>query len=733
VYPVDSQDHLLDRLAVVYRYRHIAIAIFVATFAVVMLNTYSTIPMYRAHARLLIQDERTTATGLQDTYYYYEDPEPYFQTQYQILKGRQLAAKVVAALHLEHEPEFNGTGVTATGLTGTLRGARRQVRNAARAVRDLVTARPIAPATRNKPSSGASIDAFLSRIEVAPVPSSHLVDVYFESADPRLAARAADAIATQYVQQNLDFRLQSTQKTLDWLSKELANQQARVAADDRAMASYREQQDALSLEDRQNIVVSRLNQLNDAVTRARTTLVQKQSLYTQVQEALKAGRPDTISQILQDSYIQNLMTQLAELQREKARLSERYGEKHPAIIKVNASVADAQRQIDAAIGKAVQAIRNDYESALSDERQLQAALDQQKEQATDLNRKSIDYAALQRNAESDRQVLQSLLSREKELRVAANSGENNVRLMDRAEVPGAPDSPNPRRSAAFGVLFGIVFAIGAAFGLDYLNDTIKTPEDITRRLKLPFLGLVPAVRGKRTAPLISGAAPHEFGEAFRALRTNIVLPSTGINSQAAKPTLLVTSAQPLEGKTTTACNLAMALALGGARVLLIDADLRRPGLHRTLEVDNARGLADVLSGRVALRDAISPTSEPNLLALTAGAPPPNPSELLASERMKRLLSALAQGPFDWVIVDAPPVLAVTDAVILAPLVSGVAFVFGAEMTRRRIAERAVETLLVGQPHAIGGVLNRVDLGRNRYYYSRYGYKYAAYYTEAAAV
>jgi capsular exopolysaccharide synthesis family protein len=733
VYPVEPQDHLLDRLAVVYRYRHIAIAIFVVTFAVVMLNTYSTVPLYRAHARLLIQDERTTATGLQDSYSYYEDPEPYFQTQYQILKGRQLAEKVAARLHLENEPEFNGTGLAANGLTGIVRGARQQIREAARAVRDLTTARPAAPATQEKPSRHAWIDAVLSRIEVAPVPSSHLVDVYFESADPRLAARAADAIATEYVQQNLDFRLQSTDKTLDWLSKELANQQARVAADDRAMATYREQQDALSLEDRQNIVVSRLNQLNDAVTRARTTLVQKQSLYNQVQQALNAGRPDTISQILQDSYIQNLMTQLADLQREKARLSERYGDKHPAIIKANASIADAQRQLDAAIGKAVQAIHNDYESALSDERQLQAALDQQKEQATDLNRKSIDYAALQRNAESDRQVLQTLLSREKELRVAANSGENNVRLMDRAEVPGAPYSPNPRRSAAFGLLFGLVFAIGAAFGLDYLNDTIKTPEDLTRRLKLPFLGLVPAVRGKGASPLISSAAPHEFGEAFRALRTNIVLPSAGINSQGARPTLLVTSAQPLEGKTTTACNLAMALAIGGARVLLIDADLRRPGLHRTLAVDNTRGLADVLAGRVALRDAISPTAEPNLLALTAGAPPPNPSELLGSERMKRLLSALAQGPFDWVIVDAPPVLAVTDAVILAPLVSGVAFVFGAEMTRRRIAARAVETLLVGQPHAVGGVLNRVDLGRNRYYYSRYGYKYSAYYTEAAAI
>ncbi|HVB37330.1 MAG TPA: polysaccharide biosynthesis tyrosine autokinase, partial [Vicinamibacterales bacterium] len=295
--------------------------------------------------------------------------------------------------------------------------------------------------------------------------------------------------------------------------------------------------------------------------------------------------------------------------------------------------------------------------------------------------------------------------------------------------------PNPQRSAMFGLLFGLAFAVGSAFGLDYLNDTIKTPEDITRRLKLPFLGLVPAVRGEGSYPLLSDATPHEFSEAFRALRTSIVLPTTGINNgHGGKPMVLVTSAQPLEGKTTTACNLAMALAVGGARVLLIDADLRRPGMHRTLGLENTRGLAQVLSGEAALRDVIRRTNEPNLLALTAGAPPPNPSELLASDRMKRLLGALAQGPFDWVLLDAPPVLAVTDAVILAPMVSGVTFVFGAEMTRRRIAERAVETLMVGRPRVVGGILNRVDFARNKYYYSRYyGYKYASYYSEAPAI
>ncbi len=733
VYPADRHEHVLDRLAVLYKYRRVALTVFVLTFAAVMINTYSNIPLYRAHARLLINDERSTGAGLNESVYYYEDPEPYFQTQYQILRGRLLAEKVVQAMDLAKVPEFNGTGLPSTGFTAVVRGARHQVGNAIRGVRAWFSGPVEAPTAAV--SQGALVDAFLSRVSVVPVPSSHLVDVYVEAADPKFAAQAVDTLASQYVKQNLDFRLQSTDKTLTWLNKELDRQQARVEADERAMAEYRERQDALSLEDRQNIVVSRLNQLNDAVTQAKTTLMQKESLYHQVQQALTQGGPDTVSQILQDPYIQNLMSHLAELQREKARLSERYGDKHPAIIKVNAGIADAKKQLDAATAKSVEAIRNDYESAQSDARKLEASLEAQKKLATDLNRKNIDYSVLQRNATSDRQVLESLLTREKELRVAANSGENNVRLMDRAEVPSSPFSPNPRRSALMGAFLGLLFAVGGAFGLDYLNDTIKTPEDITRRLRLPFFGLVPAVHGDGRAPLLSDAAPHEFSEAFRALRTSLVLPTTGINNgQGGKPTVLVTSAQPLEGKTTTACNLAMALAVGGARVLLIDADLRRPGMHRTMGLENTRGLAQVLAGEAALRDVIRRTNEPNLLALTAGTPPPNPSELLGSDRMRRLLSALSQGPFDWVLLDAPPVLAVTDAVILAPLVSGVTFVFGAEMTRRRIAERAVETLMVSRPRAVGGVLNRVDFARNKSYYSRsYGYKYSSYYTEAPAI
>ena len=196
--------------------------------------------------------------------------------------------------------------------------------------------------------------------------------------------------------------------------------------------------------------------------------------------------------------------------------------------------------------------------------------------------------------------------------------------------------------------------------------------------------------------------------------------------------MVVTSAQPLEGKTTTACNIALVLAYGGARVLLIDGDMRRPSLHRLLKLTNERGLAQILNGRARVRDVIQRTVDPNLLAVTAGQTPPNPSELLSSDRMKMLLTNLSNGPFDWIIIDTPPVLAVTDAVILAPSVTGVTFVVGAEMTRRRLAEHALDTIVTSHPRLTAIVLNKVDFARNKYYYSRYhGHQYKSYYSEAA--
>jgi capsular exopolysaccharide synthesis family protein len=717
----DPNVHLFDRLAIIIKHWKAAAAVATLVIVGMMYQTFTTVPLYRAQARIQIDEEQTTAqVDFKQPELVYSDPEPYYQTQYKILQGRDLALRAVKRLKLEDVPEFNGRGPTPPFLTQLIGDVKRKITAPFRSDAAVPAPRPAGP-----PNPNQQADGFLGRVQVAPVRGSRLVDVYFVAADPQFAARAVNVLAEEYVNQNLEFRLQNTDKTLQWLTDEVAKQQNVVQASERMLAEYRENQNALSLEDRQNIIVSRLNQVNDAASRARMNRIQKEALYNQV---IATKDREGLSAIAGNPFVQQLKTRIVELQHSKVQLEERYGPKHPDVQRVNGQIDDAQRQLDAEIDKSVAAIKADYEAARDEEKQLATDLETQKGQATDLNRKSIDYSVLQREAESNRQVYESLLQREKELRVVSNSRANNVRLLDRAEVPGGPFTPNTRRAWMMALLFGLGFGIAAAFAIDYLDDTVKTPEDVTWRLHLNFLGLVPKVHGERH-PLLSGPVPHDFGEAFRALRTALVASS---GSDATR-LIAITSTQPLEGKTTTAVNIALALAIGGARVLLIDADMRRPSLHKAMRLPNDRGLAELLSGKARMREVVQRCGDPNLLVIPAGHTPSNPSELLASDRMRAFLHQLSTGPFDWVIIDTPPVLAVTDAVVLAPLVHSVSFVVGAEMTRWRLAERAIETLQAGHPRSIAAILNRVDFDRNRYYYSRYyGHQYKSYYAEAPA-
>ncbi len=547
------------------------------------------------------------------------------------------------------------------------------------------------------------------------------------SSDPQFAARAADTLASEYVHFNLEYRTDATRKSLDFLAGEIAKQQKKVEDSERAMAEYRETNNALSLEDRQNTVVASLNQVNDQYTRIRTERIQKEALYNQIKSLPPASVGDAPA-VSSNPVVQSLRTRLAELLRQKVQLNERYGPKNPQVIENENAIIDTTKQLQSALNAAVQAIRSEYETARATEARLAGELKQSQSASMDLNRKSVGYTVLEREAQSNRAVYEALLQRQNELQIVSNSGGNNARLMDRAVVPDTPFTPDVRRNYLLGTLAGVLLSLGLVLAIDYLDDTVKTPEDITRRLKLPFLGLVPAVKGNNH-PILSQEVPHEFGEAFRALRTSLVFSSGTEGTRV----IGLTSAQPLEGKTTTACNMAIALAYGGSRVLLIDADMRRPSVSRTLGIENNIGLSHLLTGQATARQAIRSTGVQNLWVMTAGLTPPNPSELLASDRMKTLISNVQSGPFDWVLIDTPPVLAVTDAVIIAPWVSGVVFVIGSEMTQRRLAERAVETLMTSRPHVLGAVLNRVDIIRNKYYYSRYyGYKYKNYYVKSTA-
>ncbi|HEY7498511.1 MAG TPA: polysaccharide biosynthesis tyrosine autokinase [Vicinamibacterales bacterium] len=728
-YAAGQSTHLLDKLTALFRHRRIAGAAFVIVVGLMMLQTYSKIPLYRTSARVVIQDERTTAVGNLNATdpMFWQDSEQYYNTQYSILRSRGLAKRVVRRLQLQNHPLFNGSAPQSRGPLAFVREARQTLGSTVRGLfssGDKRQPAAEAPAPDESRIESGLISAFLGGVDIIPEKQTRLVEIAYVSTDPAFAALAATTLAEEYAQQNLDLRLETINKNLAWLSDEVVKQEGKVTEAEAAMSRYREKQNALSLEDRQNIVVARLNTLNDTVTRARTTRLQKEAMYRQLKDVdPKSDTADSYPLIATNQGVIEAKTRLNDLAADKARLSGRYLAGHPDLIKIEGQIESARAALVAQRARVIESAKVEYESAAEEERSFSVQLEGQKGAAMDLDRKSGAYLVLQRQAETNRQVYQSLLQQQKELRVVSNSRTNNVQVMDRAEPPGGPFSPNARRDWFTAITAGLLVALGLAFGMEYLDDTIKTPDDVAQRLRLPLLGLVPSAQGKRV-PLLSEPVPHDFGEAFRSLRTSLVFTSGAEGPRV----IAVTSSQPLEGKTTTACNLGIVLALGGARVLLVDADMRRPGLHTVMGAQNEIGLSHLLVGQARVREAVQKTNTHNLFVISAGRIPPNPSELLTSERMNTLLENLQSGPFDWVIIDTPPVLAVTDAVIVARSVAGVVFVIGSEMTRRAHAERAIETLGAGKPKSIGAVLNRVDFERNKYYYSRYyGHHYHNYY------
>lgn len=721
--------HLLDRLNAVFKHRRLAGAAFVLVVAVMMIQTYSTVPIYMTRARLLIEDEKTTNLSnlnANEPALFNQDPLEYKKTQFSILSSRGLARRVVQKMNLASTSIFTGAGPKPRDPISLLREARGA---ASTWVRSLVskeerTAVP-EPLPDENAQESALISAFLAGVQIKPEIDTRLVWVEYHHSNPQFAAAAANAVVEEYAAQNLDLRLQNIQKLLEWVNGEVDKQGKALTEAEGAMASYRETHDASSLGEGANIVSARLTQLNAEATNARTKRLQTETIHNQIRNVNPAeDSADNYPAIGANPFVVSARNALDIAVGARDGLTGKgFGPAYPPLQRAEIDVTNARRALVAARQSVVEQIKNEHAAAVRNEQSVLASLEEVKTSSSTLARKGVDYDVLKRQADSIRLVHNSLLTQQNQLTVIANSKQNNVEIVERAEVPKVPYAPNPRREWISAIMAGLVIAFGLAFGIEYLDDTVKTPEDVTRRLRVPLLGLVPAIRGDRV-PILTEVVPHDFGEAFRSLRTSLVFTSGTEHTRV----VAVTSSQPLEGKTTTAANLALALALGGARVLLIDADMRRPGLHKTLGMQNGTGLSHLLIGQARVRDAIQKTAEPNLLVITAGRTPPNPSELLASERMNSFLANLQAGPFDWVIIDTPPVLAVTDAVILAPKVSGIVFVVGSEMTRRVHAERALDTLRSSLPRAMTAVLNRVDFDRNKYYYSRYyGYQYKSYY------
>ena len=716
VHQHEDERHLMDYVRVIYKRRWVAIPVFLAVFAIGAINSYRTTPLYKASTQILIEKD-TPKVGDLSTIFQQNDGwynDDFYQTQYRILQSRSLGRKTAEAMHLDKHPAL-ARASQEVRAPWTLRGA------VAGAVGIVKTAVGSAPA-QEPPQKAAKDDDPYSRyanivlgaLDVAPVRNSRLVDISMTSTDPQLAADLANAHARAYIEQNLEYRFTASKDATDWLEGQLAEQRKKVEASEAELQRYKEQHDAVAVEDRQNIVVQRLSDLNGAATKAKTTRIEKEALYNQLRSIQNSNAIDSFPAVLGNDYIQKLKSDLGDLQRQQAELADKYGDRHPEMVKVRSAIHSAEAKLQIEIDKVVLSVKSEFDSAAAQERSLVGALEGGKAEALSLNRKGIEFSVLQREAESNRQVYEALLQRTKETGISGELKASNIRVVDVAEVPGSPFLPRRQQDITTAAFSGLVLALGLVFLFEYLDNRIKSPQELRAQLNVPFLGMVPSIDVKSSGTLLQDGVPPNFAEAIRGVRTNVLFSSADEGVRL----IVVTSAGPGEGKSMFSSNLSVSLAQAGQRVLHVDADMRRPRVHAIFDIAQEPGLSNLLVGDCKPSASIRKTSVQNLCVLPAGMIPPNPAELLGSKRCEEFFATLGQN-FDWVILDSPPVLAVADASILANTATGVVFVVGADQTSRQAARAALEQLEAVQAHVIGAVLNRVDLEKNPYYYSAY--------------
>jgi capsular exopolysaccharide synthesis family protein len=721
-----EEPHLLDYVRVLHKRRWVAGTAFTVVFLLVTVYTFTATPIYEATTKLLIEADNPNIVSFKEVIDEQAAKIDYYQTQYNILQSRSLARRTIGTLKVWEHEEFGAEpkpGVMASAVAVVMQVFRPAPPETVPQGTGADARSAEAPETE---AQSRAIDRFLANLKVSPVRNSRIVDVKFRSRDPQLAARVVNTLAKGYIAQNLEYRFLSSKEASDWLGEQLSAQRRQVETAEQRLQQYREANDAISLEDRENIYVQKLGDLNSAVTRAKTERLEKEALCNQLR-AIQNDRQalDTFPAILSNPFIQQLKTEVADLQRQLAGLGEKLGDRHPDMIKVRTALQSAEAKLQGEIGKVVQSVRNQYLAAQTQENSLFGALEAQKREALAMNRKGIEYSVLQREVESSRQIYDSLLQRAKETGVSAELKTSNIRVVDAAEKPRAPASPRRGLNLLLALLGGSMLGMGLAFFFEYLDNRIKTPDEIRAHLGLPSLGMLPAIDMKGGYPLVSNGVPPNFAEAFRAVRTNVVFSSAEEGARS----VLVTSTGPGEGKTMVASNLAVSLAQTGQRVLLIDADMRKPKMEEAFGVPQEPGLSNLLVGNAKASESIRKGPVTGLWLLPAGRIPPNPAELLGSQRFKEFLTSLKEH-FDWVVIDSPPVMAVVDAAVVAHRTTGVVFVIGSEMTSRHAAKAALDQLENARAKFVGAVLNKVNLAKNPYYYSHYYRReYGTYYQQ----
>ena len=689
-------------------------------------------PEYDASARILINRSESSMSfgGKDGAVFNYEPDDPTeLETQIKVLQSDSLALDVVQSLHLDQNPGFGGLpgAKPSDALSGT-------------------------PAGLNSARASALISRFRSDLKISRVPDSRVIEIRFSSTDPKLATEIANALTQAYIQQNIMSRYDATVQATEFLSKQLTDLQMKIETSQEKLVRYQKEKNIFGIDEKQNIITSKLDELNRTVTSAEADRIQKEALYrlSNSDRGAAAGLQADIKGSTAgggDTMLTKLRSQESDLQIQLVQLSTKFGPSYPGVIELKNQLTRMQESINLELRRNGDQIRASYLTALQRENMLRAVFEKQKLEANQLNESAIQYNLLKRDVDSNRQIYEGLLQKLKEAGVAAGLKSSNIRVIDAARVPASPARPSIPRNIFFASILGLISAVGAAVLLESLDNTVNTPELSEVITGLPTLAIIPFKRSlatKRHSALRSkavGTSPStaltlgsrqywqsDVIEAFRALRTSLMFTTAGAELRV----VLITSAAPQDGKTSSAANTAMVLAQRGARVLLVDADLRRPRLHSHFGVSNASGLTTYLTGNAADIDSltISPVPElPTFSLLPAGPQAVNPAELLGSAQMFAVVSHWRE-KYDYIVIDSPPALAMTDPVILSRYADAVLLVVRAGHTRKQALRRVRELFAQVNARAVGVILNAVDLSSPDYYdhYARYGNDgYSTYY------
>lgn len=707
------EPHLYDYLLILRKHQWLILSFLLAVVTIVAIATFRMQSVYVATARIEIDRENANILPFQgaDPYEFMLDQDNYIETQSKILTSETLALQTIRSSGLGARAEYaSPSGPSEALAIGSLENQKRP----------------------------PELGAFLGSLSVKRVPNSQLLDVSFESTDPQFAARVVNEHIKNFQEQNIRARYDETTRATTWLHDELDELKIKVQQSEDKRIAYERQNQIWTLDDKQNITTQRLADINKELTDAQEDRMKKQALY----EFAKSGGDAEVPQIRDNVVLQSLIQKHQTAEEDYDDALSQYGPNFPKVIRLKSQVKDIEQLIQKEKASILNSIENDYREAKQREGLLVQALDDQKGEANVMAERLVEYNIIKREAEANKALYDGLMTKLKEVGISAALQSSNIRVVDPAMIPAYPSRPAKTRNIALAFLIGLVGGIGLALMREYLDNTVKTPDDIETLARLPSLAVVPQFadgngNGNRKG-LLSGistnghdkrielVAQHlpksQMSEAFRALRTSLLLSQPGRPPQV----ILVTSALPREGKTTAAANLAVTLAQLGDSTVLVDADLRKPGVGRLLNLGNGKyaGLSSYLAGVSTLDLVTVPhPAIPNLVAIPTGPLPPNPADLLSSNRLAEAIAEL-RTKFKFVVIDSPPVMAATDAVILSVQTDGVLLVVRSGETPKEAFTRTRDLLTSVKCHILGVVLNAVDAGAPDYYYSYRYYPYS---------